>query len=174
MEENIPVKRHPLYKGESTLDQVDGLSALFEDEFANLGELTIEQKSDKFMSDYIANVNPVGRFKDYFESSAKTTNHILKEIKNFHKRLVLDGSWGEEKYISVINDIFENKVVFNVATIDRGGLMYDKSSETSQSGERTVRLKRKENNNTSSTKSMRQQRKPRIVSMKNRNNEPPF
>lgn len=175
MKENLPVKRHPLFQGKETLDQIDEFSGLFPEEFVNMGELSIEQKSDKFMSDYVDKVNPVGKYKDYFSSSAKTTNHILKEIKNFHKRLVLEGSWSEEKYLDVIDGILTNKIILSVATLDRGGFMYDKKCEPQKNGERTgrnVRLKSSEKTPRKTT--INKTKKPRIVSLSKNNNEPPF
>lgn len=125
MDKNIANKHNPLFKEQQGL------------QFDNVNEpitiLTEDQKVDKFLSKYLEVVNPVSTYKSYFESSAKEINHILKEIKNYYKKLVLNGTWSEKKYVLVINDIFENKMLFSINTLDISGLKYDKGTLQNQS-----------------------------------------
>lgn len=124
MKKNIPVKHNPLYNPEeSALD--------FGEEF-NPKILTDEEKVDAFMSKYMDVVNPVGRYEKYFESSAKSLDHILRDIKLYYKKLVVEGSWTERKYVEVVNDLLENRTVISVTTLDRSGLMFDKEQLASQ------------------------------------------
>lgn len=117
-------KHNPLFmKDESALD--------FGEDF-DPQVLTIEEKQDQFMSKYMDNIDPVGRYEKYFQSSAKGVDHILRDVKLFYKKLVLEGSWSERKYVEVVNDLFENRVTISVVTLDRSGLMYDKGQLASQ------------------------------------------
>lgn len=95
----------------------------------DLGEdtpLTNDEKVDYFMAKYMKEINPVGRYDKYFKASGKTLSHLLKEIRQFYKKLVLEGTWSEKKYISVIDEIFSNLNDFNIFTLERHGLAYEK------------------------------------------------
>jgi len=117
-------KHNPLFmKDENALD--------FGEDF-DPKVLTVEEKQDDFMSKYMENIDPVGRYEKYFQSSAKSVDHILRDVKLFYKKLVLEGSWSDRKYVEVINDLFENRITISVVTLDRSGLMYDKGQLTSQ------------------------------------------
>jgi len=125
MDQNIPIKRNPLMSGS------EGLS--FDNiESEELILLTDSQKSEKFLSKYLEVVHPFTRFKEYFNSSAKTNSHLLKEIKTFYIKLVLSEKWSEKKYVACINDIFENKLVLGVTTLDLAGIKFDKGQLASQ------------------------------------------
>lgn len=117
-------KHNPLFmKDENALD--------FGDEF-DPKVLTVEEKQDAFMSKYMDVVKPVEKYKKYFESSAKDLDHILRDVKLYYKKLVLEGTWNERKYVEVIDDLFSNRVVISIVTLDRAGLMYDKGQLASQ------------------------------------------
>lgn len=117
-------KHNPLFmKDENALD--------FGDEF-DPKILTIEEKQDAFMSKYMDVIDPVEKYKKYFESSAKNLDHILRDVKLYYKKLVLEGTWNERKYVEVIDDLFSNRIVISVITLDRAGLMYDKGQLSSQ------------------------------------------
>lgn len=123
MKKNIPVKRNPHYKeDENFLD--------FGNDFPKI--LTNDEKADVFMSKYMDVVNPVARYQKYFESSAKGLDHILRDIKLYYKKLVVEGQWTEKKYVEVINDLLENRTVISITTLDRSGLMFDKEQLASQ------------------------------------------
>jgi len=122
MKKNIPTKRHPLFKEEETLDFGD-----FE-----VTELTEDQKVDAFISKYMEIFDPIETFSKYFESSAKGVDHILRDVKLYYKKLVLQGNWSEKKYVVVINDIFENRIPLTVVTLDRSGLLFEKEKLNSQ------------------------------------------
>lgn len=124
MKKNLPVKRNPRYnEDENSLDFGDALPK----------ELSVEEKSDVFMSKYMDTIDPVERYKKYFQSSAKGLDHILRDIKLYYKKLVAeDNKWTEKKYVEVINDLMENRTVISITTLDRAGLMYDKEQLASQ------------------------------------------
>lgn len=134
MKKNIPVKHHPLFQEEPTLD--------FGEEF-DVTELTEDQKVDAFLSKYMDIFKPVETFGKYFESSAKGIDHIFRDVKLYYKKLVLNGNWTEKKYVTVINDIFENKIVFSVATLDRSGLLFEKEMLGSQRRAKTGSRRRR-------------------------------
>lgn len=118
-----PAIHNPLFNHEPTLD--------FGEDF-DLNVLSDEEKSDAFLAKYMNIVDPIITYAKYFESSAKSVDHIFKEVKIYHKKLVVNGSWSERKYVEVINDLFENRVIISVVTLDRSGLMYDKGQLSSQ------------------------------------------
>jgi hypothetical protein len=133
---NLPVKRTPLMLGQKGLN------------FGNIPEedvtkLTDKQKTQQFISKYMQVFDPMERYKEYFESSAKGVDMILREIKVYHKKLVLEKGWTERKYVAAVNNILENKMVFGVITLDRAGLLYDKGLLNNESnGTKTVRRRR--------------------------------
>lgn len=118
-----PAKHNPLFNQENALD--------FGEDF-DPKVLSDEEKQDAFLSKYMDIVDPIIVYKKYFESSAKDIDHIFRDVKLYYKKLVLQGSWSERKYVEVINDLFENRVVISVVTLDRSGLMYDKGQLSSQ------------------------------------------
>lgn len=124
MDNNTSVKRHPLFQGESTLDFGDEL---------DVQSLTDEQKVDAFMSKYMDVINPIKTYETYFKSSAKSVDHILRDVKLYYRKLVLTNKWSEKKYVKVINQIFEKKLPLTVATLDRGGLIHDRENNTKRS-----------------------------------------
>lgn len=133
---NLPIKRTPLMLGQK------GLA------FGNIPEedvtkLTDKQRTSQFISKYMQVFNPVERYSDYFKSSAKGVDMILKEIKTYHKKLVIEKNWPERKYVAAVNNIFENKMVFGVFALDRAGLLYDKGLLNNDSNAtKTVRRRR--------------------------------
>lgn len=126
MGKNLPVKRNPLFQGNMGLN-FDNLESP-----EDLIELTPQQKADKFMSKYLDVFQPFTRFKEYFDGSAKTGSHILRDVKLYYSKLVIDGKWTEKKYVACVNDIFANKMVFSVVTLDAAGLRFDKGLLASQ------------------------------------------
>lgn len=133
---NLPIKRTPIMLGQK------GLA------FGNIPEedvnkLTDKQKTSQFISKYMQVFDPMERYKDYFESSAKGIDMILREVKVYHKKLVLDKGWPERKYVAAVNNIFENKMIFGVITLDRAGLLYDRGLLNNESNApKTVRRRR--------------------------------
>lgn len=131
MKKNMPKKHHPFYKGHSMLD--------FGEQTEDLLVKTDRQKMDGFLSKYMDLFNPVEEYEKYFQNSAKTVDHILKEVKTFYKKLVIDGGWSEKKYVVVLNDIFENNVPLSLPVLDNKGFLFDKEMLDSQK----VRRRRK-------------------------------
>lgn len=123
-----PYKRSALHQG------LPGL------EFPNIKPedliaLTPEQKSEKFISKYMEVVDPIKRFPQYFNHTAKDVSVIYRQIKVGYVNLVATEKWTEKKYVAVINYIFENTGEINSFTLDRMGFMYDNGA-----------LKKRENN----------------------------
>lgn len=127
---NEPIVRHPLYQGENALD--------FGEDF-NLTELTPEQETDAFLSKYQQIVDPIVKYSKYFESSAKGIDHIFRDVKIYYKKLVIEGNWSEKKYVAVLDDIFTNRAVLTITTLDLAGLRYDNGKLTSQRSTRRRR-----------------------------------
>lgn len=117
MKKNVPSKRHPLIKEEKTLDFGEDL---------DVSELTEDQQVEKFISKYMDVVKPVELYSEYFESSAKTLAHILKEVKRYYSRLVIHGTWSEKKYVAALDSIFMSQKYLNVMSLDFAGREYDK------------------------------------------------
>lgn len=124
------IRRHPLYQGEPTLDFGEDL---------DITELTEEQKCSLFLSKYQELVDPLVKYEKYFNSTAKGIDHIFRDVKLYYKKLVLEGTWTEKKYVTVLDDIFSNRAIFSVVTLDRAGLMFDRGGLSSQ---RSVRRRK--------------------------------
>lgn len=120
---NLPVRHHPLYQGQPTLDFGDGIDTT---------AITPEKEREAFLSKYQELVDPLIKYEKYFSASAKSTSHIFREIKVNFKKLVQEGSWTEKKYVEVLDDIFTNRATLSVFTLDAAGLRYDKGQLASQ------------------------------------------
>lgn len=102
-------------------------------------ELTDAQKATKFLSKYMEVIDPFVTYKEYFQASAKGEAWDMKDVKTQYVALVLKGNWSEEKYVTVINDIFENGAVFSPLTLDFRGRMYEAGQLASQKRQSTRR-----------------------------------
>ena len=123
-------KEQPIIRRNARLVGDGGLSFDNQDEL-NF-ELTDEEKAQGFISKYQENVDPVGKFKDYFENSAMTVQAIFKIIKESYKKLVINGKWSEKKFVAVITDIFEEGRVFSPLSVDLTGKLFDEGRLSSQ------------------------------------------
>lgn len=135
MDQNIPTKRHPFLAGNQGLD--------FGEELVEVYEMDENQKADVFLTKYMDVFDPLVTYERFFSSSAKGVDYILSEVKRYYRKLVVNGTWSERKYVTVINDLFENLVVFSPVTLDRSGLMYEKQSLASQRRERSTGRRRR-------------------------------
>lgn len=126
MQKQTATKRHPLMRGESTLD--------FGGDFDSQA-LTPEQEMDAFLSKYMDVMDPVGTYGDYFKGSAKEVDHILRDVKLYHRKLVLEGTWSERKYAQVLHGIFTKRLPITLPVLDREGLIQDRA----QGGQRRRR-----------------------------------
>ena len=123
-------KEQPIIRRNARLVGDGGLSFDNQDELDF--ELTDEEKAQSFISKYQENVDPVGKFKDYFENSAMTVQAIFKIIKELYKKLVINGKWDEKKFVAVITDIFEEGRVFSPLSVDLTGKLFDEGRLSSQ------------------------------------------
>ena len=124
-------RRHPLMLGEQpllTLDEDTDNSGSADDTY-----LTEEQQATRFMSRWQEKVDPLIRYKDYFESSAKTSSHIFKEIRRFYLQLVINGNWSDGKFVAVVGKIMsDNQHTVNTPTLDVVGRQYDREQIKTQ------------------------------------------
>ena len=129
MARKLPIKRDPFFNGKmAPLD--------FGDETESLMEMTPEQKTSKFLSDYMEEQNPVGKYESYFNASAKSTGHLLKDIKLYYKRLVIEGAWTYEKYIAALDIVFNEFLELNVVTLDRVSMRIERQKFGSSNSRR--------------------------------------
>lgn len=128
------VKNDPLLQGKKGLE-FDNISE------SESTELTPAQKATVFLSKYMDVIDPIDTYSDYFHTSAKGEAWELKDIKTQYVNLVVSEKWSEEKYVAVINDIFENRAIFSPLTLDIRGRMYEQGSLSSQ--QRLARNKRR-------------------------------
>lgn len=84
---------------------------------------TDDDKADYFLSKYMEKVDPITRYKSFFENSAKDIDHNLLDIKRYYKKLVVvEKKWSEEKYILVLDKLLSNKNNnLNIVILDRYG-----------------------------------------------------
>jgi hypothetical protein len=136
MAKDIAAKRNPLFTGERPL-AFDGLAD------AEVTRLTDAQEADSFLAKYMDVIDPVGTYAEYFRSSVKNVDHLLKEVKNYYRKLVVNGDWKERKYVQVLNDIFEKRLVLSPNTLEWGGKMFEKGELASQLREARANRRRR-------------------------------
>lgn len=134
---NTPsAKRNPLMQRATPL-QFDGLDK------EDLIALTDEQKADRFLSRWMDLMHPFSTFKAAFKGGEKDHKRILREIKNFYTRYVLNEGWEERKYVMVINGLLDARMPVSPASIERFGKKYDDESLPAQiRAKREARRKR--------------------------------
>lgn len=118
MAKKISAKSNPLFLGDKPLD-FDDVSA---DE---LTMLTPQQKTDKFASEWLLNIHPFTKYRKYFAESEKSSDHIIREVKNYFARYVGQEGWSELKYVMVIDHVLENGHPIIPDTIERSGSLFD-------------------------------------------------
>lgn len=136
MKERVSAKRNPLFKGQTPL--------LFDDfEEKELLELTDQQQADKFMSRWLEVFHPFTRYKRYFEETDKSNDRILKEIKNYYSKYVVQGKWPEKKYVVIIDSILLNRFSITPKTFEaREKLFNEKRLEAQLLEKRLTRRSR--------------------------------
>jgi hypothetical protein len=132
----LPNRRNPLFMNHQGLP------------FDNIPEeivtkRTDKQEADRFLTKYMQIVDPIITYQEYFDSTAKSIEYIFREIKVYYQKLVLNANWTERKYVAVINNIFENRMVFGVIALDRAGLLYDKGQLDTKSQPKRVERRRR-------------------------------
>lgn len=96
--------------------------------------LSDEEKASYFLSQYNELMNPFERFPGYWESTALDYDITLAKLREGYKRYVLGKfSWTEDKYVAVINEIFEREMTFTQFSFDRISKLYDREDLDSQS-----------------------------------------
>lgn len=111
------IKRDPHLLGERPLD------------FDNFTEEEIMAKTDKekaqlFLLKYKRVVKPFTSYPENFKNK-QDTNRILSSIKRNYIKFVLNGDWGEKKYVLVINNILANNTFLNEKNIIENGISFD-------------------------------------------------
>lgn len=104
--------------------------------------LSAEEKASYFMSQYNEIVDPFRRFPGYWESTAIDFEITLGKIRDGYKRYVLGSfGWSEDKFVAVVNEIFDREMVFTQFSYDRISKLYDREELESQN-ERSERRRR--------------------------------
>lgn len=127
-----PIKRDPFFTG--AMKPLD-----FGEATDDIMKQTDDDKASKFLSDYMDSKDPVGTYRMYFEGSAKDAGHILRDVKLMYKRLVLEGSWSEEKLLDAFDTIFREFLDLNTVTMDRVGLKIERKQFGSSNNRRRRR-----------------------------------
>lgn len=128
----VPIKRDPFFTG--AMKPLD-----FGDATEDLMTQTDDEKASKFLSDYMDEQNPVGKYKTYFSASAKDKGHILRDVKLMYKKLVLEGEWSDEKLREALNTVFLEFLDLNTVTMDRVGLKIERKKFGSSNNRRRRR-----------------------------------
>lgn len=130
---SVPVSRDALFQEDEMLPFDDPSEA------AMLATLTVEQRMDKFMSKYMALVDPFTVYADYFAHALKESAHILLDIKRNYKTFVLEDGWTEQKYVAVVNALCLGGADINKFTLQAHGSMYDLGKLPSGKKKRSTR-----------------------------------
>jgi len=113
--------------------------------FDNPGEsvvLSAEEKASFFMSEYNSIVDPFTRFSSYWRSTAIDFDITLGKIRDGYKRYVLGSfEWTEDKFVTVVNEIFERDMTFTQFSFDRISRLYDREELDSQNDRRERRTR---------------------------------
>ena len=113
--------------------------------FDNPGEsvvLSAEEKASFFMSEYNSIVDPFTRFSSYWRSTAIDFDITLGKIRDGYKRYVLGSfEWTEDKFVTVVNEIFERDMTFTKFSFDRISRLYDREDLDSQNDRRERRTR---------------------------------
>lgn len=106
--------------------------------FDNIREAVVlsdEEKASYFLSQYNELVDPFESYPSYWESTALDYDITLAKVREGYKRYVLGNfCWTEDKYVAVINEIFEREMTFTQFSFDRISKLYDREDLDSQSG----------------------------------------
>lgn len=95
--------------------------------------LSNEEKASFFMSQYNEIVDPFRRYPHYFENSAIDYDIILGNLRDGYKRYVLGSfHWSEDKFVTIVNEIFERELHFNQFSFDRISKLYEREELDSQ------------------------------------------
>jgi len=109
--------------------------------------LSEEEKASYFMSEYNRIVDPFTRFPGYWSSTALDFDITLAKIRDGYKRYVLGSfGWTEDKYVTVVNELFERDMTFTQFSFDRISRLYDREdldSQNERSERRTRDLERR-------------------------------
>lgn len=107
----LPVRRDARMRGQAGL-QFDNFKR------EQLVELTVEEKSEAFLSRFLETVDPFVRFERYFATSALSPQHILKLIKQMHRELVGSERWTEQKFTEVVTMTMEKGQLISPMSLD--------------------------------------------------------
>jgi len=109
--------------------------------------LSDEEKASYFMSEYNSIVDPFTRFPGYWSNTALDFDIILAKLREGYKRYVLGSfGWTEDKFVTVVNEIFERDMTFTQFSFDRISRLYDREdldSQNARSERRTRDLERR-------------------------------
>lgn len=65
------------------------------------------------------------KHRGYFDTSAKPTSLLLKEIKDHYKFNVIQNGWTPRKYAAVLLNIIENYYPLDCSSMIKSGKLYD-------------------------------------------------
>lgn len=92
-----------------------------------------DESASFFMSQYNEIVDPFRRFPQYWQNTAIDYEITLGKIKDGYKRYVLgDFDWSEDKFVTIVNEIFERELIFTQFSFDRISKLYDREALDSQ------------------------------------------
>lgn len=95
--------------------------------------LSNEEKASFFMSQYNEIVDPFRRYPNYWENSAIDYDITLGKLRDGYKRYVLGTfCWSEDKFVTIVNEIFERELHFNQFSFDRISKLYEREELDSQ------------------------------------------
>lgn len=116
-------------------------SLIFDNNSGAVIDTTSEiEKCSFFWSRYMETVNPFEKFPKFWEKTAIEFEIHIKHIKDAYRRYVLNGSWSEDKFIIVTNEIFDRELRFNQFDYDKFSREYDKGNLGSKRTERRRRV----------------------------------
>lgn len=68
---------------------------------------TDDEKAAWFWSRYNSKIDPFVKYKAYWKSSAIDPEITIRKLKDFYRTYVLKQGWSEEKFLTIVHEIFE-------------------------------------------------------------------
>lgn len=128
----VSIMRDPLFRGDVGLPFEESTND-------SLFALTDEQKSEEFLSRWLRSVHPFTKYTSFFEKNEKSTDRILRDVKLWYRKLVVNSGWRELKYVYILDHMFLNGMLPLRENFESCEKVYNVGRLAAQVSERKIR-----------------------------------